>query len=315
MALRLLPLLVLPLCAVLSARGEARVEAAPMLRGVECAGGKPASKTPKSRPVPHLKRVVVIVMENKGCKSVIGSSQAPYLNRLALGAAFASRYYGLSHPSLPNYLGLTGGSTFGITSDCTDCTVRGANLADQLDRAHISWKAYMEGMPAPCFAGAAQGLYAKKHNPFAYYVDIASKPGRCGRIVPLTQLYRDIRSRTLPRFVWISPDLCHDMHSCPIGDGDQFLARLVPSLLRSVGPKAAIFITWDEGDDRAGCCGRAAGGQVPTIVTGPAARPGARSTIAYDHYSLLRTIEDAFDLPRLRGAACPCTRPLSALLR
>src|SRR5207302_1240536 len=113
---------------------------------------------------------IVILMENKGCKKVIGSSQAPYLNRLALGAAFASRYYGLTHPSLPNYLGLTGGSTFGITSDCTDCTVRGGNLVDQLDSAHISWKAYMEGMPAPCFAGAAEGLYAKKHNPFAYYV-------------------------------------------------------------------------------------------------------------------------------------------------
>ena len=309
MARRLLPpLLLLPLCAVLGARGQA----APMLPGVACADRAAAVAT---RPAPRLQRVVVIVMENKSCDAVIGSQDAPYLNRLARRSAFASRSFAITKPSLPNYLGLTGGSTFGITTDCTDCPVRSTNLVDQLERARISWKAYMEGMPAPCFGGVQAGRYVKRHNPFAYYVDVSSSPSRCRRVVPFAQLHADLARRSLPRFVWISPDLCHDMHSCPIGDGDRFLSRLVPSLVRSVGPKAAIFITWDEGDDRAGCCGGAAGGQVPTIVAGPAARPGARSTVAYDHYSLLRTIEDAFGLTRLRGAACPCTRPLSALLR
>jgi hypothetical protein len=133
--------------------------------------------------------------------------------------------------------------------------------------------------------------------------------------VPLGRLFRDIRSRALPRFVWISPNLCHDMHSCPVGDGDRFLAGLVPALTRAVGSRGAVVITWDEGVGSAGCCVHASGGQIPTIVAGPAARVGARSLVAYDHYSLLRTIEDAFGLPHLRGAACPCTRPLSTLLR
>ena len=246
---------------------------------------------------------------------MIGSRDAPYLNRLARQSAFASRSYALVHPSLPNYLGLTGGSTFGITTDCGDCSVRGTNLVDQLERARISWKAYMEGMPAPCFRGVTHRLYAKKHDPFAYYVDVASSAGRCRHVVPLTQLSTDLARRALPRFVWITPNICHDMHSCPVGDGDRFLARLVPTLSRAVGARGAIFVTWDEGVGRAGCCVHAAGGQIPTIVAGPAARAGARSFVAYDHYSLLRTIEDAFGLPHLRGAACPCTRPLSALLR
>ena len=76
-----------------------------------------------------------------------------------------------------------------------------------------------------------------------------------------------------------------------------------------------IFITYDEGNDRSGCCGGAAGGQIATVVAGPAARLGVQSALEYDHYSILRTIEEGWRLPRLRGAACPCTRSLAALLR
>jgi phosphatidylinositol-3-phosphatase len=302
--LLLLPLL-LPLCALSGGRSEAATN-------VSCAG---RSTSTAARPAPRLERVVVIVMENQSCNAVIGSREAPYLNRLARRSAFAARSFALTKPSLPNYLGLTGGSTFGITTDCTACRVRATNLVDQLERARISWKAYMEGMPAPCYRGVQAGLYVKRHDPFAYYGDIASSTSRCRRIVPFTQLQADLVRRTLPRFVWITPDLCHDMHSCPVRDGDRFLAGLVPALERTIGPRAAIVVTWDEGVDHTGCCRLASGGQIPTIVAGPAARPGARSRVAYDHYSLLRTIEDAFGLPHLRGAACPCTRPLSALLR
>ena len=276
-------------------------------------GSRAAARAPRA--VPRLGRVVVVVLENKSCAQVIGSAQAPYLNRLARRGAFASRYYALAHPSLPNYLGLIGGSTFGVSSDCADCSVRGASLVDQLERAHVSWKAYMEGMPRPCFRGAFAGRYVKRHDPFAYFVGVASRPARCRRIVPLRQLDVDIARHALPRLVWITPDLCHDMHSCPVAVGDRFLSRLVPRLERAIGSRGAIFVTWDEGIGGAGCCGRAAGGSVATIVAGPAARPGGRSGLAYDHYSLLRTIEDGFGLPRLRGAACPCTRSLSALLR
>jgi phosphatidylinositol-3-phosphatase len=291
---RLLLLLPLLLCAFSS--GHARA--------VTCAG----HSTPgSSRPAPSLERVVVIVMENKGCDEVIGSRDAPYLNGLARRAAFAARSFALTKPSLPNYLALTGGSTFGITTDCSGCRVRATNLVDELERARISWKAYMEGMPAPCYRGTQAGLYVKRHNPFAYYVDIASRPSRCRHVVPFTQLRADITRRALPRFVWITPNLCHDMHDCAVAGGDRFLAGLVPKLERAVGPRGAIVVTWDEG----GGFGR----QIPTIVAGPAARAGARSRLAYDHYSLLRTIEDAFGLPHLRAAACPCTRPLSALLR
>src|SRR5438045_2848882 len=118
---------------------------------------------------PALNRVAVIVMENHGYRQVIGSPEAPWITRKAHRFGLARHFYAISHPSLPNYLALTGGSTFGIDSDCTDCAVRGRSIVDQLEHGHISWKGYMEDLPHPCFTGQSSGGYAKKHNPFAYY--------------------------------------------------------------------------------------------------------------------------------------------------
>jgi hypothetical protein len=253
-------------------------------------------------------------MENEEYGGVIATPSAPYINGLARRYALARAMYAVGHPSLPNYLALTGGSTFGIHSDCTSCNVDGTSLVDQLERAHVSWKAYMEDLPHPCFTGASSGDYAKKHDPFAYYTRITDDPRRCGNIVPLTRLGADERAHALPRFIWITPNLCHDMHDCGVSTGDRFLATLVPGLLRSLGRNGVLFLTWDEGSSDAGCCRLAAGGHVATIVAGPGARRGARMITPADHYSVLQTIEDLFRLPRLRGAACPCTASLRTLL-
>ncbi|MGZ4218231.1 MAG: alkaline phosphatase family protein [Solirubrobacteraceae bacterium] len=258
--------------------------------------------------------VALIVMENEEYGGVIATRSAPYINGLARRYALARAMYAVGHPSLPNYLALTGGSTFGIHSDCTSCNVDGTSLVDQLERAHVSWKAYMEDLPHPCFTGASSGDYAKKHDPFAYYTRITDDPRRCGNIVPLTRLGADERAHALPRFIWITPNLCHDMHDCGVSTGDRFLATLVPALLRSLGRNGVLFLTWDEGSSDAGCCQLAAGGHVATVVAGPGARRGARMITPADHYSVLQTIEDLFRVPRLRGAACSCTVSLRTLL-
>jgi hypothetical protein len=258
--------------------------------------------------------VAIIVMENQEYAGVIGSQAAPYINRLARGYALATSMYGVSHPSLPNYLALTGGSTFGIKSDCTDCVVRATSIIDQLGSARISWKAYMEGLPGPCFSGAGADDYAKKHNPFAYYTRVMGNSTRCAMIVPLAQLAADERAARLPRFIWITPNLCHDMHDCSVATGDLFLGGLVPPLLQALGPRGLLFLTWDEGSSDVGCCRLAAGGHVATIVAGGAARRGVELRSPADHYSVLQTIEDVLGLPRLRGAACACTPSLAPML-
>lgn len=245
---------------------------------------------------------MVIVLENKEFGEVIGASDAPYFNRLVTRGALAVDYHAITHPSLPNYLALAGGSTFGIREDCTDCHASGPSLATQLAAAGVDWRAYMGAMPSPCFRGAEAGDYAKRHNPFMYFPSVTSKPSLCARDVPEAQLQADLGEGRLPAFAWISPGLCDDAHSCTFGSADAYLHRIVPPLLRQLGPGGLLAITFDEGTTNSACCGNAAGGRVATVLLGPEVTAGARLRGSYSHYSLLATIEDRFGLSRLRNA-------------
>jgi hypothetical protein len=280
-------------------------------------GGDGGSTGPAIAPGPPARssHVVVIVMENKEESQVLGRPDAPFLNRLAGRAGVATNSYGVRHPSLPNYIALISGSTQGITDDCTDCSADAPNLADQLEHAHRTWGAYLEGLPAPCARPATAGRYAKKHDPFAYDDAIAANPSRCRRRVPLTRLAGDLRHDRLPDFAFIAPDLCNDTHDCPVRTGDQFLARLVPGLLPALGPHGFLIITYDEGSSDAGCCGGSHGGRIATVVAGPDVRRGARMTQPIDHYGVLASIEDAFGLPHLGAAGDPRHGSLGPLFR
>jgi phosphatidylinositol-3-phosphatase len=174
-------------------------------------------------------------------------------------------------PSLPDYLALTSGSTHGIDSDCTGCHVSSRNIVDQLEAAGISWKAYMEGIPRPCFGGASAGGYAKKHNPFAYYDDVAGNRARCQKIVPLDRLVEDLRRGALPTYVFISPNLCDDMHDCGVATGDRFLARLV----RSFCTRSAVGAISCSRGTRAPRTAAAAAD--PGAAASPRSSPGRRS--------------------------------------
>jgi len=242
------------------------------------------------------------VLENREYGDVIGDPEAPFLNGLARRGTLATHYHAITHPSLPNYLALLGGSTFGVDDNCTGCSVAGDNLAAQLSRANISWRAYIEGMPKRCYRGAAHGRYVKRHNPFMYFRSATARQSRCRDVVPATRLDEDLRNDSLPAFSWVTPDLCHDGHDCDLRTADRWLARLVPRITRKLGPRGFLVVTFDEGTSDRGCCGGARGGHVATIVAGPAARQGARLRQPLDHYSLLGTIESALGVPRLRHA-------------
>lgn len=286
-------------------------------------GAASDSSTPSTSPRPAAaalprataSHVVVIVMENKEEVDVVGRPDAPYVNQLAQRYGLATHSYGVRHPSLPNYLALTSGSTQGVDSDCYDCHFDARNIVDQLEAADISWKAYLEGAPGPCYLDADVGRYAKRHNPFAYYDDIAEDPARCAKLVPLSALAADLRAGTLPTYVWITPDVCNDTHDCGVATGDRFLAELVPPLLRALGPHGLLVLTYDEGESDSGCCDGSVGGQIATVLAGPDIRPGARTDAPVDHYAVLATIEDLLRLPRLGEAADARHGSLAALFK
>ena len=246
---------------------------------------------------------MVIVFENKDRGDVLGNGAAPMFNRLASRNAVLLRYSGITHPSLPNYLALVSGSTHGIRTDCTKCLVSGPSLADTLERAHRTWKTYAEGLPRAGFTGCCAGRYTKRHVPFLYFRRVVSKPARLHRVVPLRRFARDLAVGRLPDFSLVVPDLCHDMHDCSVATGDAWLARFLPPLLRSSQlERAVVFVVFDEPPDGAG--------PVPALAVGPLVRRGSTFARDLSHYGLLRTIEDAWGLPRLgrSAAAAPITR-------
>jgi phosphatidylinositol-3-phosphatase len=258
-----------------------------------------ATSSGAAAPVPYFRHALVVVFENEERSAIVGNPAAPTFAALAKRYATLTAYTAVAHPSLPNYLALVSGSTHGISSDCTSCRVHARDLADTLERAGLTWKTYAEGLPRAGFAGPSFGLYAKKHDPFLYFADIAANPVRRAHVVPFARLRHDLGVGQLPRFALVIPDLCHDMHDCPVAAGDRWLRQeIVPLLTAPQLADSVVFVVFDEGTTDAG-----GGGHVAALALGPLVRPGARFDQPTSHYGLLRTLEDAWRLPRLGSSA------------
>ncbi len=257
-------------------------------------------------------------MENHNFEQLIGNPDAPFINQLATQYALAEQYYSVYYTSLPNYLALTGGDTFGVTSDCENCFFDNRNIVDALEAKGRTWKSYQEDLPFPCFldSGASALKYTIHHNPFFYYNDIRSDSRRCNQVVPLSQLDADLLANSVPDFTWITPNLIHDMHDGTVADGDQWLASMVPKIMQSATYRdnGQLIIVWDEGTVDETCCGVRGGGRVPLLAIAPDGPKGYRSTTPATHYNLLRTIEDLWGLERLGHSGDAGVAPLCDLL-
>ena len=320
--------------------------------------------------VRDVRHVFVIMLENHSRQSVLDDPNAPtpFMKSLAHDYASAADYYGVTHPSEPNYVALLSGSNWWLNKDDPNVRLDHVNLVDELQARHKTWAAYMEAMPADKTAdywpSSSNALYASKHNPFVLFNDIRNDPARMANVKPYTDLAGDLaKGDTTPNFSFIVPDQCNDMHGgvytavpdhpetpCPYNDtnddpndlalkqkADAFVQKTVEAIMASPSWRQgqdAIFVVSDEGDysgntqtggwdSTAGCCdspflpagdpdispdwpgGVYGGALVPAIVvvnrggkTG-----GYVSDAPYNHYSLLATIEDFWNLPKLAYAA------------
>jgi phosphatidylinositol-3-phosphatase len=273
-----------------------------------------------SRPA-VVQHVVWIFMENKSEGTIVGSRSAPFIRAVAAECGLATNYHSVTHPSLPNYLAATSGSTHGVATDCRPlkCPQPGPSIFTQLAAAHKSWRSYVEDMPAPCDARNA-GAYAAKHNPAVYYSTL--RRGCRAADVPLAgSLARDVAHNRLPAFSLIVPNSCDDMHSCPISVGDAWLREWIGSIAATPAyrdGKVVVFVTWDEGDVRGETLGEVCA-QNPTdeschvalLVLSERTPAGTADVTPYTHYSLLLTTEQLLGLHgRLGAAADPGTRSL-----
>ena len=271
--------------------------------------------------IDNFQHVFVIMMENTSYTSLIGNPNAPFINSTAKNYELATNYFGVSHPSQPNYIAATSGSTNGVTND-NDVTINVTNIVDQLEANGKTWKAYMQSLSL-CVTkldhACGNQLYERKHNPFVSYTDVQANPARMANIVDFSQFSTDLANNKVPNYSWISPDQCHDMHgraSTPsdpcdfsqvqslIATGDAFLKSTVKAITNSQAwqnSNSAIFITWDESDfpfvDTSGCCdANPGGGHVVTLVLLSENETARTSSVAYNHYSMLSTVEGAWNL-------------------
>ena len=225
-------------------------------------------------------------MENRSAEEALAG---PFTASLAATYGVANNYHAVAHPSVPNYLALTSGSTWGVRDDSYHPLPK-QDLGSQLTAANISWRAYMEGLgDGGCLNSPVP--YDPGHNPFAFY------GGGCpANVVPFTAFAHDLAGNT-PRFSWITPDRCHDTHECPVATGDQWLKQVVAEITSSPAWKnnGVLFIVWDEDDG-------SADNRVLSLVITPGAA-NRTSNAAYTHYSLLGTIEDLLGVSRLGQAA------------
>jgi chitodextrinase len=272
-----------------------------------CVASGPCGTAAASAPA-TLQHVVWIWMENETYTSVIGNtSAAPYLNQLAGQCGLATNYAGVAHPSLPNYIAATSGSTQGITDDNPPSS---HPLGVSSIFGQVNSKSYEESMPSNC-ALSSSGSYAVKHNPEAYYTAIRTDCN--ANDVPMGStssgaFLSDLTNNTLPAFSFVTPNMCNDMHDCSIATGDAWLKSWVPKIIASPAYQAgqlALFITWDENDG-------SAGNQVPTIVASPYTPAGTTSATSFNHYSLLRTAEELLGTTNYLGNAASATSMRSA---
>ncbi|MDT8898791.1 MAG: alkaline phosphatase family protein [Thermanaerothrix sp.] len=263
--------------------------------------------TATPRPVvPAFRHIVILIFENREITRVIGNPQMPVYNRWASDYTLLTRYYAITRPSLPNYLALIGGDTFGVRTNCIDCYINATSLPDLIEASGRTWKTYQEAMPQPCYLQYTR-RYAPKHNPFIYFDPIRTDTERCqNHVVALSDLENDLATGQLPDFAFITPDLCNSGHDCGLDVVDAWVDTWLQRLWAypTLAKEGLIILTWDEGQSEQGCCGfEPGGGRVATVLISSWVKRGFQDDTPYNHYSLLKTIATAWNLPLLGHAA------------
>ncbi|MFI1619193.1 alkaline phosphatase family protein [Streptomyces lydicus] len=247
---------------------------------------------PAAAAVPTPDHVVVVVFENHAYNQVIGSSSAPYINSLASGGASLTASYAETHPSQPNYYAMFSGDTQGVTDD--SCVTPGfssaPNLASEVTAAGKSWASYNESLPAEGATTCKSGKYAQKHNPWFGFSNVPANTAHTFDAFP-TDFTK------LPTVSYVVPNLCSDMHDCSVSTGDTWLKDHLKSYADwAKTHNSLLLLTFDEDN-------RLSGNRIPTVFYGQQVTPGSTSGTTYNHYDVLRTLEDMYGTSHAGKAA------------
>jgi len=245
-----------------------------------------------SAPVPtgkYFDRAFIIIFENHSEAEVIADPNFKKYRNMGKGLL---NYFGVAHPSQPNYIALIGGSTRGCTGD-GNIDIAGPSLVDLMEKKGTSWKGYMENFPGNCNAAASSGLYYRKHNPFISFDNVRNNASLCAKIVPaLPALDNDLSAGTLPQYSFYTPNIQNDAHDTNITFGGKWLDNFLTPRLPKFPPRTVVIVTWDEDD-------YTEANQVLTFMIGDMLQPLSTDNTKYTHYSMLATVEDNWGLGNL----------------
>lgn len=240
----------------------------------------------------HFNKVMIVVFENTDFGDAL---MQPYFNSLVKEGALLTNYHALTHPSQGNYIAMIAGSLLGVKND-RPVNLTQRHLGDLLEEAGKSWKVYAEGYPGNCFLGATSGRYVRKHVPFISFTNVQTNPERCGRIVNSDQFAKDFSDGKLPDYSMYVPDLDNDGHDTGVAYGDKWLKEHFDKVLHSTKfpEDLLVVITFDESSHNLD-------NKIYMLMWGPGVvKASSTSAVRYDHYSLLRTIEDNLGLASLK---------------
>src|SRR5262245_46417535 len=239
---------------------------------------------------PSFAKVLIVVLENENESKAI---EQPFLKSLAARGAYFTQWTAIAHPSQPNYIAMASGDTHGVADDANvDLDVR--HLGNLFEARGLRWKVYAEGYPGGCRLDASIGPYVRRHVPFISFKNVQDDPARCAKIVNASEFFDDLAAGALPEYSLFIPDRNSDGHDTGVEFADRWLkATFGPLLDDPHFMQGMLFVvTFDESKHRGG-------NRIYTAFYGDDVVPGSVSDHPWNHYSLLRTIEDAFGLGTL----------------
>jgi phosphatidylinositol-3-phosphatase len=240
--------------------------------------------------VPRFDHIVLVMFENKASSQITAAS-APYFTSLAGQGASFSQSYAITHPSQPNYLALFSGGTQGVTNDDCPKSFGGTNLGAQLIGAGLSFTGYSESLPSNGYTGCSSGTYRRKHNSWADFGTVPAASNLTYASFPSSADYA-----SLPTVAFVSPNMCSDMHDCSIGTGDTWLRGHLDAYAQwAKTHNSLLIVTFDEDNS-------ASLNHIHTTFAGAHVRTGGYAE-KITHYTVLRTIEAAYGLSAIGGAA------------
>ena len=260
-----------------------------------------APPQPPAAGVPQFGHVFVVVEENSSYSSVIGNPAMPYLNSLASQYGLATQYYANTHPSIGNYFMLTTGQII-TNNDSFNSVISADNIVRHLLTAGKTWKSYAENLPNVGYTGFDVYPYAKKHNPFAFFSDVANSSTEVNNLVPFTQFASDLASDQLPQFSFIVPNLLDDAHDGTLQQADTWLKHNLGPLVSSATfqKDGLLIVVFDEAATSDSTHG---GGHIACVIVSPLAKKGYQSTTFYQHQNALRLMLEGLGLNSFPGAA------------